>query len=86
VNKKITRILDENDFGLSIPEDLSSLLRKAVRLHKHLEKNRKDIHNRRNLQRIESKIRRLAKYYRRTGKLPEDWEYSPEKAEILLSR
>ena len=32
----------------------------------------------------ESKIRRLGKYYARTGKLPSDWKYSLDKARLLV--
>jgi small subunit ribosomal protein S15 len=35
---------------------------------------------------MESKIRRLVKYYSRTGRLPAGWIYKPETTEILLSR
>jgi small subunit ribosomal protein S15 len=35
---------------------------------------------------MESKIRRLVKYYRGSKKLQKDFIYKPETAEILLSR
>jgi small subunit ribosomal protein S15 len=35
---------------------------------------------------VESKIRRLVRYYRGTKKLPQEFIYKPETAEILLSR
>lgn len=84
--KRVTEILAEKGVALKIPEDLAALMGRAVRLHKHLAVYRKDTHNRRNLQRVESKIRRLANYYTRTGKLPEEWRYSLETAEVLLAR
>jgi small subunit ribosomal protein S15 len=40
--------------------------------------------NNRNLQLIESKIRRLVKYYKRNEVLPQNWEYSLKNAELLL--
>jgi small subunit ribosomal protein S15 len=40
--------------------------------------------NNRNLQLIESKIRRLVKYYKREEVLPQTWEYSLKNAELLL--
>ncbi|HIE33746.1 MAG TPA: 30S ribosomal protein S15, partial [Candidatus Altiarchaeales archaeon] len=64
--------------------DLENLIRKAVNLRKHLEQNKKDLHNRRALQLIESKIRRLTKYYKGAGKLPENWMYEPEKAKLMV--
>jgi ribosomal protein S15P/S13E len=33
-----------------------------------------------------SKIRRLEKYYHREGVLPEDWKFSIQRAEMLISR
>ncbi len=84
--KRVTEFLAEKGAAPKIPEDLAALLGRAVRLHKHLSSFKKDTHNRRNLRRVESKIRRLAKYYTRTGKLPADWSYSLETAEVLLAR
>ena len=59
---------------------------KALGLRKHLGENKKDLHNKRQLQLIESKIRRLVKYYIGSRKLQKDFIYKPENAEILLSR
>jgi small subunit ribosomal protein S15 len=53
-------------------------------MQEHLPKHRKDLHNRRSLELLEAKIRRLAKYYRREGRLPEDWTYSAQTARLLL--
>jgi small subunit ribosomal protein S15 len=82
--KKITKILEEHGLAPKIPEDLFNLLKRAVNLRKHLEVHRKDKHSRRGLELIESKIRRLAEYYIRKGKLPKDWKYDPEKAKIWV--
>ena len=65
--KSITQILRERGLAKPIPEDLENLMRKAARLRAHLEKHRKDYHNKRALQLIESRIHRLEKYYRRKG-------------------
>ncbi len=73
--KKLMQILKENELEPSIPEDLKNLLNKAKNLKEHLSNNPKDIHNKRNLQLVESKIRRLAKYYKREKKIPEKWKY-----------
>jgi len=77
VGKSITEILKEYSLAPSIPEDLEMLLRKASRLHAHLEKHKGDRHNKRALQIIESKIHRLSGYYKRKGVLPKDWKYTP---------
>lgn len=84
--KKITKILKEKNKVGAIPEDLQNLMRKALIIRKHIEENKKDVHNKRVLQLTESKIRRLVKYYRREKVLPEDWKYKPEIAEVILRR
>jgi len=86
VGKKITEILRERNLAPEIPEDLQNLMRRALRIRKHLEVNKKDVHNRRALQLTESKIRRLVKYYVRKRVLPSNWKYKPESAEFVLRR
>ena len=81
--KKICQILEEHGLAPEIPEDLANLIRRAIRVRRHLEEHPKDYHSKRGLMLIESKIHRLAKYYKRMGKLPPDWEYKPEKISIL---
>ncbi|MCW3135241.1 MAG: 30S ribosomal protein S15 [Methanophagales archaeon] len=82
--KKITEILKEKGIAREIPEDLQNLMRKALKIRKHLEANKKDNHTKRALQLTESKIRRLVKYYRREKVLPEEWRYKPEIAEFVM--
>jgi small subunit ribosomal protein S15 len=82
--KSILQILDNNNMKPEIPEDLRNLIRTALSLKKHLEINRKDLKNKRNLQLTESKIRRLTKYYHTEGQLPKDWKYSPEQAKLMF--
>ena len=71
--KSIGKILEEKKMSLSIPEDLQSLVEKAKKLKKHMEFNTRDVHNKRGLLLIESKIRRLSTYYKNTGKIPANW-------------
>jgi len=73
--KTISQILREAGLAPSIPEDLETLLGKATRLRVHLERSKKDLHNKRALQIIETKIYKLSRYYKREGLLPPDWEY-----------
>ncbi|MFB6132632.1 MAG: 30S ribosomal protein S15, partial [Halanaeroarchaeum sp.] len=82
-DKKITEILEENDAAPDLPEDLRNLLEKAVNLYEHVEENGQDHSNKRALQNTESKIRRLANYYR-GDELDEDFEYTYENAKELL--
>ena len=48
-----------------IPEDLYNMIKKAVSIRKHLEKNRKDKDSKYRLILIESRIHRLTRYYRK---------------------
>jgi len=86
MGKKVTKVLESNNMGLKLPEDLQNLINKAVALNTHLDKHSRDRHNKRSQILIESKIRRLAKYYKRGGKLPKDWRYDPQKARLLVSK
>ena len=85
LGKKITKVLEERGLAPEIPEDLMFLIRKAVNLRRHLDEHPKDPHAKKGRLDLESKIRRLVKYYKRVGKLPPDWEYSPEKAKLLVA-
>jgi small subunit ribosomal protein S15 len=80
--KTISGILKEAGLAPAIPEDLGSLLRKAERLAPHLEKNKKDLHNKRALQLVEAKIHKLSRYYKRAGVLPPNWKYEPKIASL----
>ena len=82
--KSILGILKENEASPSLPEDLTNLMRKAVRLGEHLKVNNKDIHNTRALRLTEAKILRLVKYYRSNKVLPDDWKYSLANAKLLV--
>ena len=82
--KTIVQILEENELASKIPEDLYNLLKKAVKLRDHLTKYKKDYTSKHGLELLESKIRRLIKYYVREGKLPKDFAYEPERAKLLV--
>ena len=82
--KSINTILAEHDIKRNYPEDMINLIKRAVNMREHLKTNRSDKHNRTKLIHVESKIGRLVKYYRKTGKLPADWKYNPETAALLV--
>ncbi|MCX8208298.1 MAG: 30S ribosomal protein S15 [Sulfolobales archaeon] len=84
--QKIGEILEKHGIKLTVPEDLYNLMKRAVNLRNHLAVNPKDTHSLDGLVEIESKIHRLVKYYKRIGKLPEDWSYKPEEASVLVSQ
>ena len=81
---KITEILKDNGTEFEYPEDLLNLIKRAVNIREHLEENPKDLHSKRGLMTIESKIRRLVKYYTRNNVLPEGWRYDPKTAALLV--
>jgi small subunit ribosomal protein S13e len=64
--KKILRVLKKNGCAPAIPEDLYFMIKKALSIRKHMEKNRKDKDSKYRLILIESRIHRLTRYYRKT--------------------
>ncbi len=68
-----------------IPEDLYMLIKKAVAVRKHLERNRKDKDSKFRLILIESRIHRLARYYRLARKLAPNWKYESSTASALVA-
>ena len=82
--ERITEILKRNGQAGEYPEDLLNLIKRAVNIREHLEENPKDLHSKRGLMIIESKIRRLVKYYTRNNVLPEGWRYDPKTAALLV--
>ncbi len=82
--KTILQILEDQKLAPEIPEDLSILLTNSVKLMKHMKTNKKDTSAKRGYQKTVSKIRRLAKYYKRTNKLPKNWNYTDDTAAMLV--
>ena len=80
--KSISGILEDAGMAPSTPEDLSNLVTKARGLSVHIDKNHKDLHNKRSMQVIEARIHKLSKYYRREGVLPKKWKYVSKVASI----
>ncbi|KAJ0054245.1 hypothetical protein Pint_00233 [Pistacia integerrima] len=82
---KILRILKAHALAPEIPEDLYHLIKKAVAIRKHLERNRKDKDSKFRLILVESRIHRLARYYKKTKKLPPVWKYESTTASTLVA-
>lgn len=82
---KILRILKGNGLAPEIPEDLYQLIKKAVAVRKHLERYRKDCDAKFRLILIESRIHRLARYYKTAGQLPPNWKYESSTASTLIA-
>ena len=87
---RISKVLDEHDKkekpteAQRLPENIFALLKQVVSAHAHLGRNKHDANSKHGIEKIESKIRRLAKYYIRKGRMPKDWRYSIEKARLLV--
>jgi small subunit ribosomal protein S15 len=80
--KSISETLETQNLAPSMPEDLGNLIKKAQSLGVHIEKNKKDLHNKRNMQIIEARIYKLSRYYKREGMLPKNWKYEPKIASV----
>lgn len=77
----------DSDVGLApaIPEDLWYLVKKAVAVRKHLETNRKDKDSKFRLILIESRIHRLARYYKTKQQIPPTFKYDSATASTLVA-
>lgn len=82
--KTVTEIMKEKGVMPDLPEDLSNLMRRAISLNVHVKNHRGDVANIRGLNLIEARIRRLERYYKKNGVLPQTWKYSLSNAEIML--
>ena len=82
---RINQVLSEKGKNAEIPEDLMNLLQKVLSLVDHLDSNRKDLHNSRQLELTEAKIRRLVKYYKSKDKLPSDWKYDRKQVRLMVA-
>ncbi len=81
--RTVSQILKDKGLEAEYPADLLDLIKKAVRMRKHMAENKKDKLNKKQLVHVESKIKRLVNYYK--GKrLPANWKYDPEKAVLLV--
>jgi len=85
LSKRLHKILEENKLTQKLPDDMVALIKNEIRTIKHFDKNKKDMHAKRGLLLTESKIHRLAKYYKNKGILPKEWTYNRKQAEILVS-
>lgn len=80
----LEKIIRANGIKVEFPEDLRSLLKRAVTLSKGLAVNPRNHHARRRLHLVEAKILRLCRYYRRSNRIPAGWTYSAERAKLVV--
>lgn len=84
MGRRLVTILKEKKLANALPYDMLDLMKKAVNMRHHMDKNKQDASNKLRLSRTEAKIWRLSKYYIREGVLPDGWRYDPKQAELLI--
>jgi small subunit ribosomal protein S15 len=77
-------VLKSHEVKEELPEDLIALYKKAVKLHKHLDKEHKDKQSKRSVVVLENRIKRLINYYKSRKTLPKTYEYSLEAARLVV--
>ncbi len=80
----IGKILKSREIKEELPEDLISLYKKAVTLHIHVAKEKKDKASKRSLVVLENRIKRLINYYKERKTLPMAYTYSLENARLVV--
>jgi small subunit ribosomal protein S15 len=82
--KPLGALLAAQGIRPEIPDDLQALLKRVVHLQGHLKAHPNDLANRRGLNLMESRIRRLARYYRQRERIPASWRYSAAGAALQV--
>jgi len=80
--KRIQEVFAEKKLLGELPEDMMALIRTSVQLRKHIGANKQDMAALRGLQFADSKVKRLAKYYKKIGRIPATWKYDPSQIKI----
>jgi small subunit ribosomal protein S15 len=80
--KSISEIVKAAGLAPAMPEDLANLMKKAQGLAVHMDKNKKDLHNKRNMQIIEAQIHKLGRYYKREGIIDKKFKYAAKIASV----
>lgn len=74
LGKSILEFCKENDCAPVIPEDLNALVKKSNSIRQHLLAHKRDNDAKYRLNLVNSKIHRLARYYREKAVLPGNWK------------
>ncbi len=80
--KSISDTIKAANLMPTLPEDLANMMKKAQSLAVHMDKNKKDLHNKRNMQIIEAQIHKLSRYYKREGVISKDFKYAAKIASV----
>lgn len=84
ISKNISTIVQENHLQKKLPEDMLALIKKMILVKQHLGKNRQDKTALRGYQLTNSKVHRLVKYYKRSGKIAPAWKLDLDKLKMYL--
>ncbi|NHJ84177.1 MAG: 30S ribosomal protein S15 [Asgard group archaeon] len=84
LKEKITDVMERENVLPQYPEDFRNLVRRALTLRRHLDAHPKDLHSKYGLEKLESKIRRLMRYYQKTGVIPKSFKYDPKTAATIV--
>lgn len=84
--KSVVKILMENKLYGDYPQDLLNLFTKAIKIRGHMTRNKHDKRTLKGLEHLESKIRRLIKFYSRERKIPDGFQYDPEKVKLIMKK
>ena len=77
--KSISAIHKDKKLLPEVPEDVTALFKRYAAIKKHIEANKHDETAIRGLHLTESKINRLMKYYKRTGRIPKAWKFDSDR-------
>jgi small subunit ribosomal protein S13e len=83
--RKIVRILKASGKAPELPEDMYCLIARAVSMRKHLERHRRDTDTKFRLILVESRIHRLARYYKSIRRLPPNFKYEAATAASMVA-
>jgi small subunit ribosomal protein S15 len=83
--KKVSEVIEDRGHRVTVPEDLKSTLKRAIKLNDHMKQHPNDKQNKRQLQIAESDARKLIDYYR-GDKIDEDFTYSYRNAKELIGQ
>ncbi len=82
--KKVGAHLKDAGIVKEIPEDMMDLIKRLVLIQTHMEKNKQDQTAKRGRLLTDSKIRRLEKYYKGTGRLSAEWKLDRKRLKMYL--
>jgi len=84
LGESITSYLASQNLKKDFPEDLVSLMRRALALRKHFELNKQDMTAKRGIQLTDSKINRLIVYYKEQKVLEPTFRYIPSELNLYV--